>query len=209
MSSKSKYKGLRSDDDGDNDDNNAEEDRTRRLSLQITDLPVTHYFARNWDCFGCCKKSESYRPMLDDEESSSLKTGRSSSRSPSKKSKKDTKAQETLMAEQCLDATVNKIVNNLSWVNATLLAVAMKNTLHISFPNADSDHEAANNAWIYFFVIFIIGIILAVAPRAFEDLDEMKRELDLKSIQKFCEYILAHYIIYNYIYFGFYLYTEK
>merc|ERR1712228_331356 len=98
-------------------------------------------------------------------------------------SQKNLKAQQTLMAEQCLDATVNKIINNLSWVNATLLAAAMYNTLRLDFSNIGAQYAKANNAWIYFFVIFTIGIILAVVPRIFEDLDEMKRELALQGVK--------------------------
>ena len=187
----SKFQPLKSDDNDEEHDDIAEESHRRRLSLQVQDLPVAHYFAR-WDCFGCCKKNDSYLPFINEEdEEEALKTGRSSTKSPSR-SAKDAKVQQTLMAEQCLDSTVKKIISNLSWVNATLLAVAMKNTLWIDFNNVGTDYESANNAWIYFFVIFIIGIVLAVVPRAFEDLDEMKRELDLKSTQKYNIYIYTY-----------------
>jgi len=140
---------------------------SRRLSRNLKDLPVTHYWKRWCDC---CSKKASYDQLEDDEEDHS-------------KSQKNKKAQETLMAEQCLDATVNKIINNLSWVNATLLAAAMYNTLVLDFPNIGDDYAKANNAWIYFFVIFSIGIILAVIPRVFEDLEEMKRELALQGVE--------------------------
>merc|ERR1712154_111124 len=88
------------------------------------------------------------------------------------------------MSEQVSDATVNKIVNNLSWVNATLLAAAMTNTINTDFSNVGPLYDDANNAWIFFFVIFGIGIILAGIPRIFEDLDEMKRELELQNAEK-------------------------
>lgn len=192
----SKYGQLNTDIDQADDDPSSEP-RTRRLSLQVTDLPVTQYFTERWNCCGCCKKSQGYAQMDDEllDEDKSLTTGKSMSRSRSsskspRKSKRDKQAQEKLMAEQCLDATVNKIVNNLSWVNATLLAVAMKNTLEVDFSHVGSDYAAANNAWIYFFVIFIIGIIIAVGFRVFEDINEMKRELELKTEEKYVAYII-------------------
>ena len=191
----SKYGQLNTDIDQADDEDPSSNSRTRRLSLQVTDLPVTQYFTERWNCCGCCKKSQGYAQMDEDillEEDKSLTTGRSMSRSKSsskspRKSKRDQAAQEKLMAEQCLDATVNKIVNNLSWVNATLLAVAMKNTLEIDFSGVGDDYAAANNAWIYFFVIFIIGIIIAVGFRVFEDINEMKRELELKTEEKYVQ----------------------
>ena len=164
-------KSLRDDSDDDMDDDADNDLDSRRLSLKITDLPVAQYCDR-WTCCSCFKAtSSSYANLLEDEYGST----------PSDKQKK---AQETMLAEQALDATVKKIVGNLSWVNATMLAVAMKNTLNIEFSNTDADHSAANNAWIYFFVIFGASIVLALSFRLVEDLDEMQRELELKTTEK-------------------------
>eukprot|EP01083_Nonionella_stella_P064245 167281_1 len=156
------------------------------LSLELSELPVTQYFDR-WGCCDCCKKKEDEAPSDTEEEKGQY--SRVSSHDDDDEEDENTakqhnqEAQKVLISEQCLDQTVKKIVNNLSWVNATLLAVAMKNTLSLEFPDVSDEKAAANNAWIYFIVIFVIGIILAVTPRAFEDLTEMKRELELQEAE--------------------------
>eukprot|EP01084_Bolivina_argentea_P113989 203052_1 len=176
------YDALNLDEDAKDDPNHQ-----RRLSLQPQDLPIFTFWQRKCgDCCNCCKKKEESNNarMISNVETTLLLSDQQQI-SHSETAHRNETAKEKLVAEQCLDKTVNKIVNNLSWVNATLLAVAMKNTCEIDFPNAPSDkHAHANNAWIYFFIIFTLGIILAVIPRAFEDLDEMKRELELQSNEK-------------------------
>ena len=157
--------------DMENSEADDETGRSRRLSLQVSDLPVARYWHRWTCCIRSKSKSTSYANLLEDEDGNTSED-------------KQKKAQETMVAERCLDATVDKIVGNLSWVNATMLAIAMKNSLNIQFSYTDEYHAAANNAWIYFFVIFGASLLLIWSFRLVEDLDEIERELELKTTEK-------------------------
>eukprot|EP01083_Nonionella_stella_P253277 871649_1 len=85
-----------------------------------------------------------------------------------------------LIWEKTVDETVKSINSNWSWASAGLLAAACQAS--ITF-NENGLSTVAKN-WIYFFIIFLIGVIVAVAEHSFESPQRIAKELQLKVPQK-------------------------
>eukprot|EP01084_Bolivina_argentea_P301819 520809_1 len=134
----------------------------------IAKLPVIAYFER-WKCCICCKRQNIYNSLMDDNNSAN-------------KNKTTTdKAKEALIYEECLDATTDKLVDNSSWVNANMISLAFTTTIFIQFPGSVKDPKnICKNAWIYFFVIFILSITSLFIPKCCVKTDTLRQELKLK-----------------------------
>lgn len=83
-------------------------------------------------------------------------------------------ATDSLMYENVIEHTVKKFNANLSWGNAGVLYLALSTTLYIVEINAIA------NSWICFLAAFLIAVIIAVLYRCCEDVQEIKRELEIE-----------------------------
>ncbi len=91
------------------------------------------------------------------------------------------KAEEALVIEQCLDASVSTLVERSSWVNATILALTLKTTFWIDFPSKSSEVTRCQNAWIYLLIIFLLCIMALVFPLCCcEPTEALRAELERK-----------------------------
>merc|ERR1712228_1104951 len=91
--------------------------------------------------------------------------------------------------EECLDATTTKLVENSSWANASLLTLALGQTLWIELnknESMDSEKENAKekciNSWFLFAFIFIFSVSSMFIPKLFcKKTDKLKEKLKDKS----------------------------
>ena len=91
---------------------------------------------------------------------------------------------EALIYEECLDVTTTKLVENSSWVNASILGMAIQSTIWIEFDEKSDGAISCINAWIYFTVIFLLCIISLLLPKCWENTDSLRRDLETKMERK-------------------------
>ena len=75
---------------------------------------------------------------------------------------------------QRLEATSKRVLSNVSFINGSVLLLALHSTL-----NFDSDNTEFVNLWIAFSIVWFASLLFAVLPRCFESEQEIKRELHL------------------------------
>ena len=84
--------------------------------------------------------------------------------------------------EKTVDKTVKSINGSWSWASAGLLATACQAT--IALTRTEDGLSATAQNWIYFFIIFIVGVIVAVAEHSFESPERIAKELEIKVPKK-------------------------
>ena len=105
----------------------------------------------------CCKRCDKYL------EEDVLKTS-------------EEEAENALIWEKTVDKTVKSINGNWSWASAGLLATACQAPISLGDRGAD----AVWGNWLYFSIIFIIGVVVAVAEHSFESPERIAKELEIK-----------------------------
>ena len=85
---------------------------------------------------------------------------------------------EDLIWEKTVDKTVKSINGSWSWASAGLLATACQATIALTKTNKGGSATAQN--WVYFIVVFIVGVLVAVAEHSLESVDRIAKELEIK-----------------------------
>ena len=80
------------------------------------------------------------------------------------------------LTETVVDRVVNGITSSLSWVCAPLFSLSLSHTIQI-----DGIQQAGND-WIGFIIVLVVAVLVGYVPRTWEDVTEMKRELELRNI---------------------------
>lgn len=84
-----------------------------------------------------------------------------------------------LIYENALKKAYQDITVNLSWINASLIAEAFKNTFEI-YVNKHRLYK-----WVLFIIVFILSVLLSMLPQLIDSTEELKQELDLTKENEF------------------------
>ena len=89
----------------------------------------------------------------------------------------NTEDADNLIFEKIVDKTVKSINGSLSWASAGLLNSACQAT--IALAKTENGWSATAQNWIYFIIIFIVGVLVAVAEHSLESAQRIAEELEI------------------------------
>ena len=93
---------------------------------------------------------------------------------------KEEEAESHFLWQHTVDKLVENLNGNWSWASAGLFATAFQATISLF----DSDEAVVVANWIYFIVVFLVGVAAALIEHSFESPETIAMELELKVPQK-------------------------
>ena len=91
----------------------------------------------------------------------------------------DKTAEQHFIWESTVDTTIKSINDNWSWACASLLSLACKASIAI-----DGGLGDVASYWIYFIIIFIAAVLIAVIEHSFESPEKIAKELEITTPKK-------------------------
>eukprot|EP00484_Ammonia_sp_Unknown_P027536 CAMPEP_0197033802 /NCGR_PEP_ID=MMETSP1384-20130603/12108_1 /TAXON_ID=29189 /ORGANISM="Ammonia sp." /LENGTH=676 /DNA_ID=CAMNT_0042463659 /DNA_START=45 /DNA_END=2075 /DNA_ORIENTATION=+ len=144
-------------------DDESDAPQSQQKRSRCSNLPIIQWCQR-WKCCVFCKRHRIYDSLLTDTDSNNAKSSTQ-------------KAEEALIYEECINATTDKIVENCSWVNATIFSLALRTTVYVNFGDISAERNICRNAWIYFATIFLAAVVCTFAPKCCVRTDSLKKQL--------------------------------